>query len=85
MEDFNKKIYSNQFNLPAIQNSLEGIKKIENIINNSMNKLLNPMNQNNRILNSINQSLCLKNSNTVYKDENREENNKEKENKIDND
>ena len=50
-----------------------------------MNKLLNPMNQNNRILNSINQSLCLKNSNTVYKDENREENNKEKENKIDND
>ena len=85
MEDLNKKIYSNQFNLPAIQNQLEGIKKFENIINNSMNKLLNPMNQNNRILNLINQSLCLKNFNTVYKDENREENNKEKENKIDND
>lgn len=85
MEDLNKKIYSNQFNLPAIQNPLEGIKKFENIINDSMNKLLNPINQNNRILNLINQSLYLKNFNTVYKDENREENNKENENKIDND
>ena len=85
MEDFNEKIYSNQFNLPAIQNPLEGIKKFENIINDSMNKLLTPINQNNRILTPINQSLYLKNFNTVYKDENREENNKDNENKIDND
>ena len=85
MEDFNEKIYSNQFNLPAIQNPLEGIKKFENIINDSMNKLLTPINQNNRILTPINQSLYLKNFNTVYKDENREENNKDNENKKDND
>ena len=37
------------------------------------------------LINLINQSLYLKNSNTIYKDENKEENNKESESKIDND
>lgn len=52
-------------------------KRFENQIKPILNQV--------KLINSINQSLYLKNFNTIYKEENRKENNKENESKIDND
>lgn len=72
---------------------LENIKIISDFfktITDNISNILktNLINQNNQILNLIdkmNQQFYMKNFNTIYKDENKEENNKESESKIDND
>lgn len=62
-------------------------KRFENQIKPILTQanLINQSNQISNLINPINQSLYLKNSNTIYKEENKEENNKESESKIDND
>lgn len=62
-------------------------KRFENQIKPILTQanLINQSNQISNLINPINQSLYLKNFNTIYKEENKEENNKESESKIDND
>lgn len=62
-------------------------KRFENQIKPILTQanLINQSNQISNLINPINQSLYLKNFNTIYKEENKEENNKESEIKIDND
>lgn len=62
-------------------------KRFENQIKPILTRanLINQSNQISNLINPINQSLYLKNFNTIYKEENKEENNKESESKIDND
>ena len=62
-------------------------KRFENQIKPILTRanLINQSNQISNLINPINQSLYLKNFNTIYKKENKEENNKESESKIDND
>ncbi len=68
---------------PILDMYLNQFKVITDIINKGFEnqiRLINIINQSNQIpnrINQINQSLYTKNFNTVYKDENREENNKE--------
>lgn len=74
----NNKRFENQIKqMNAQVNLMNQIKQVYTQPNQS--------NQISNIINPINQSLYLKNFNTVYKDENREEDNKDNENKIDND
>ena len=82
-------IISNSFKTNIeLEKMIQSVTVMSNIIeqnNKRFENQIKPILTQANLINLINQSLYLKNSNTIYKDENKEENNKESESKIDND
>ena len=82
-------IISNSFKTNIeLEKMIQSVTVMSNIIeqnNKRFENQIKPILTQANLINLINQSLYLKNSNTIYKEENKEENNKESESKIDND
>lgn len=82
-------IISNSFKTNIeLEKMTQSITVMSNIIeqnNKRFENQIKPILTQANLINSINQSLYLKNFNTIYKEENRKENNKENESKIEND
>ena len=81
-------IISNSFKTNIeLEKMIQSVTVMSNIIeqnNKRVENQIKPILTQANLINLINQSLYLKNSNTIYKEENKEENNKESESKIDN-